>query len=60
MAATGQMADYNFLKMNSKKKSRWNTGFVVNEKQQPGNPKVFTGGFHGCKAIDELQSKQSV
>jgi hypothetical protein len=73
MGSIGQMADYSFLKTNSKKKSRWNVGFVVNEKQQLFNPKVFTGcdainrtadaisaiasDFHGCKTIDEMPSK---
>ena len=74
MAAIGQMGDYSFLPKEFEDKIKIERGrFVVNEKQQTGDPKVFAGGdavnrtadaisaiadgFRACKAIDEYLSK---
>ncbi len=73
MAAIGQMGDYSFLPEEFLEKIKIERGrFVVNEKQQTGDPKVFAGGdavnrtadaisaiadgFRACKAIDEMLS----
>ena len=73
MAAIGQMGDYSFLEKEFEEKIKIERGrFVVNEKQQTGDPKVFAGGdavnrtadaisaiadgFRACKAIDEMLS----
>jgi len=73
MAAIGQMGDYSFLEKEFEKTIKIERGrFVVNEKQQTGDPKVFAGGdavnrtadaisaiadgFRACKAIDEMLS----
>jgi glutamate synthase (NADPH/NADH) small chain len=75
MAAIGQMGDYSFLPEEFTEKIKIERGrFVVNEKQQTGDPKVFAGGdavnrtadaisaiadgFRACKAIDEMLSKK--
>ncbi len=74
MAAIGQMGDYSFLEGEFEEKIKVERGrFVVNEKQQTGDTKVFAGGdvvnrtadsvsaiadgFRACKAIDEMLSK---
>jgi glutamate synthase (NADPH/NADH) small chain len=71
MAAIGQMGDYSFLGKEYEEKIKIERGrFVVNEKQQTTDPKVFAGGdaanrtadaisaiadgFRACKAIDEM------
>ncbi len=71
MAAIGQMGDYSFLEKEFEDKIKIERGrFIVNEKQQTGDPKVFAGGdavnrtadaisaiadgFRACKAIDEM------
>ena len=71
MAAIGQMGDYSFLDKEFEEKIKIERGrFVVNEKQQTTDPKVFAGGdavnrtadaisaisdgFRAVKAIDEL------
>jgi len=71
MAAIGQMGDYSFLGKEFEEKIKIERGrFVVNEKQQTTDPKVFAGGdaanrtadaisaiadgFRACKAIDEM------
>jgi glutamate synthase (NADPH/NADH) small chain len=71
MAAIGQMGDYSFLGKEFEDKIKIERGrFVVNEKQQTTDPKVFAGGdavnrtadaisaiadgFRACNAIDEL------
>ena len=71
MAAIGQMGDYSFLEGEFEEKIQVERGrFVVNEKQQTSDPKVFAGGdavnrtadaisaiadgFRACKAIDEM------
>ncbi|HDO27089.1 MAG TPA: hypothetical protein ENH02_03135, partial [Bacteroidetes bacterium] len=73
MAAIGQMGDYSFLEKEFEETIKVERGrFVVNEKQQTGDPKVFAGGdavnrtadaisaiadgFRACKAIDEMLS----
>ncbi len=73
MAAIGQKGDYSFLPEEFADKIKIERGrFVVNEKQQTGDPKVFAGGdavnrtadaisaiadgFRACKAIDEMLS----
>jgi len=73
MAAIGQMGDYSFLEKEYEDKIKIERGrFIVNEKQQTGDPKVFAGGdavnrtadaisaiadgFRACKAIDEMLS----
>ncbi len=73
MAAIGQKGDYSFLPEEMLDKIQIERGrFVVNEKQQTGDPKVFAGGdavnrtadaisaiadgFRACKAIDEMLS----
>jgi glutamate synthase (NADPH/NADH) small chain len=73
MAAIGQMGDYSFLPKEFEEKIKIERGrFIVNEKQQTGDPKVFAGGdavnrtadaisaiadgFRACKAIDEYLS----
>ncbi len=73
MAAIGQMGDYSFLEKEFEEKIKIERGrFIVNEKQQTGDPKVFAGGdavnrtadaisaiadgFRACKAIDEMLS----
>ncbi|UBM62711.1 FAD-dependent oxidoreductase [Candidatus Sulfidibacterium hydrothermale] len=73
MAAIGQKGDYSFLPEEFTEKIKIERGrFVVNEKQQTGDPKVFAGGdavnrtadaisaiadgFRACKAIDEMLS----
>ncbi len=73
MAAIGQMGDYSFLEKEFEGTIKIERGrFVVNEKQQTGDPKVFAGGdavnrtadaisaiadgFRACKAIDEMLS----
>ncbi len=73
MAAIGQMGDYSFLGKEFEEKIKIERGrFVVNEKQQTTDPKVFAGGdavnrtadaisaiadgFRACKAIDEMLS----
>ena len=73
MAAIGQMGDYSFLEKEFEDKIKIERGrFIVNEKQQTGDPKVFAGGdavnrtadaisaiadgFRACKAIDEMLS----
>ncbi len=75
MAAIGQMGDYSFLPEEFTDKIKIERGrFVVNEKQQTGDPKVFAGGdavnrtadaisaiadgFRACKAIDEMLGKK--
>ena len=74
MAAIGQMGDYSFLGKEFEEKIKIERGrFVVNDKQQTTDPKVFAGGdavnrtadaisaiadgFKACKAIDEMLSK---
>ena len=71
MAAIGQKGDYSFLEKEFEDKIKIERGrFIVNEKQQTGDPKVFAGGdavnrtadaisaiadgFRACKAIDEM------
>lgn len=71
MGAIGQQGDYSFLKGEFAKKINVERGrFVVNEKQQTADPKVFAGGdaanrtadaisaiadgFRACKAIDVM------
>jgi glutamate synthase (NADPH/NADH) small chain len=73
MAAIGQMGDYSFLEKEFEETIKIERGrFVVNKKQQTGDPKVFAGGdavnrtadaisaiadgFRACKAIDEMLS----
>ena len=73
MAAIGQKGDYSFLPEELLEKIKIERGrFIVNEKQQTGDPKVFAGGdavnrtadaisaiadgFRACKAIDEMLS----
>ncbi len=73
MAAIGQKGDYSFLPEEFMEKIKIERGrFIVNEKQQTGDPKVFAGGdavnrtadaisaiadgFRACKAIDEMLS----
>jgi len=75
MAAIGQKGDYSFLPEEFMEKIQLERGrFVVNEKQQTGDPKVFAGGdavnrtadaisaiadgFRACKAIDEMLGKK--
>ena len=74
MAAIGQMGDYSFLEGGYEEKIKIERGrFVVNDKQQTTDPKVFAGGdavnrtadaisaiadgFRACKAIDEMLVK---
>ena len=70
MAAIGQMGDYSFLEDYADKIQVERGRFIVNEKQQTTDPKVFAGGdavnrtadaisaiadgFRACKAIDEI------
>ncbi|NOX85379.1 MAG: FAD-dependent oxidoreductase, partial [Chlorobi bacterium] len=71
MAAIGQQGDYSFLEGEFAEKVKTERGrFVVNEKQQTTDPKIFAGGdaanrtadaisaiadgFRACKAIDEM------
>ena len=71
MAAIGQQGDYSFLEGEFAEKVKVERGrFVVNEKQQTTDPKIFAGGdaanrtadaisaiadgFRACKAIDEM------
>lgn len=70
MAAIGQMGDYSFLDEYADKIQVERGRFVVNDKQQTTDPKVFAGGdavnrtadaisaiadgFRACKAIDEM------
>jgi glutamate synthase (NADPH/NADH) small chain len=71
MGAIGQQGDYSFLEGDYEEKIKVERGrFVVNEKQQTSDPKVFAGGdavnrtadaisaiadgFRACKAIDEM------
>lgn len=74
MGAIGQQGDYAFLDEYSKKIKEERGRFVVNEKQQTTDPKVFAGGdavnhtadaisaiadgFRACKAIDEMLVKK--
>ncbi len=75
MAAIGQMGDYSFLEGEYEEKIKIERGrFVVNDKQQTTDPKVFAGGdavnrtadaisaiadgFRACKAIDEMLVKK--
>ncbi len=75
MAAIRQMGDYSFLEKEFEETINIERGrFVVNEKQQTGDPKVFAGGdavnrtadaisaiadsFRACKAIDEMLSRK--
>jgi len=71
MGAIGQQGDYSFLEGEFAENIKVERGrFVVNEKQQTGDPKIFAGGdaanrtadaisaiadgFRACKAIDEM------
>jgi NADPH-dependent glutamate synthase beta subunit-like oxidoreductase len=70
MAAIGQMGDYSFLDEYADKIQVERGRFIVNDKQQTTDPKVFAGGdavnrtadaisaiadgFRACKAIDEM------
>ncbi|MBN2615586.1 MAG: FAD-dependent oxidoreductase [Bacteroidales bacterium] len=70
MAAIGQMGDYSFLDEYAETIKVDRGRFVVNDKQQTTDPKVFAGGdavnrtadaisaiadgFRACKAIDEM------
>jgi len=71
IGAIGQEGDYSFLEGEFAEKIKTERGrFVVNEKQQTTDPKVFAGGdavnrtadaisaiadgFRACKAIDEM------
>jgi len=75
MGAIGQQGDYSFLEGEYEEKIKVERGrFVVNEKQQTTDPKVFAGGdavnrtadaisaiadgFRACKAIDEMLVKK--
>ncbi len=75
MGAIGQQGDYSFLEGNFAEKIKVERGrFVVNDKQQTTDPKVFAGGdsanrtadaisaiadgLRACKAIDELLMKK--
>ena len=75
MGAIGQQGDYSFLEGGYEEKIKVERGrFVVNEKQQTTDPKVFAGGdavnrtadaisaiadgFRACKAIDEMLVKK--
>ena len=74
MGAIGQQGDYAFLEEYSEKIKEERGRFVVNEKQQTTDPKVFAGGdavnrtadaisaisdgFRACKAIDEMLVKK--
>jgi glutamate synthase (NADPH) small chain len=74
MGAIGQQGDYAFLDEYSEKIKEERGRFVVNEKQQTTDPKVFAGGdavnhtadaisaiadgFRACKAIDEMLVKK--
>ncbi len=74
MGAIGQQGDYAFLEEYSDKIKEERGRFVVNEKQQTTDPKVFAGGdavnrtadaisaiadgFRACKAIDEMLVKK--
>ncbi|HHL57740.1 MAG TPA: FAD-dependent oxidoreductase [Bacteroidetes bacterium] len=75
MGAIGQQGDYSFLEGAYAEKIKVERGrFVVNEKQQTTDPKVFAGGdavnrtadaisaiadgFRACKAIDEMLVKK--
>ena len=75
MGAIGQQGDYSFLEGGYEENIKVERGrFVVNEKQQTTDPKVFAGGdavnrtadaisaiadgFRACKAIDEMLVKK--
>lgn len=75
MGAIGQQGDYSFLEGNFAEKIKVERGrFVVNDKQQTTDPKVFAGGdsanrtadaisaiadgLRACKAIDEMLMKK--
>ncbi|OYT12651.1 MAG: oxidoreductase [Bacteroidetes bacterium 4572_114] len=75
MGAIGQQGDYSFLEGEYEEKIKVERGrFIVNEKQQTTDPKVFAGGdavnrtadaisaiadgFRACKAIDEILVKK--